>query len=286
MKVLVTGSSGFIGSHLIRFLAAEGHEVRALARRAATPAPGVEEVVGDVREAVIGCDAVVHLVAIIVERGDQTFMSVNVGGTEGVIDAMTSAGIRRLVHVSALGAGPDERFGYLRSKWIAEEAVRRSGLDATILRPSVVFGPGAGFFRPIVWSLRWMPVYPMVNQGVTPLQPIFVEDLCRCIDACLRDDSHIGQTYELGGPEVITFGGLVDLTARTLGKRRRKVNVPTWTARPFALVNRLVRDPIVTSEQLDMVVLDNTCETDGVKRTFGFEPRRIGETDLRWLALL
>jgi NADH dehydrogenase len=242
--------------------------------------------VGDVREAVIGCDAVVHLVAIIVERGDQTFMSVNVGGTEGVIDAMTSAGIRRLVHVSALGAGPDERFGYLRSKWIAEEAVRRSGLDATILRPSVVFGPGAGFFRPIVWSLRWMPVYPMVNQGVTPLQPIFVEDLCRCIDACLRDDSHIGQTYELGGPEVITFGGLVDLTARTLGKRRRKVNVPTWTARPFALVNRLVRDPIVTSEQLDMVVLDNTCETDGVKRTFGFEPRRIGETDLRWLALL
>jgi uncharacterized protein YbjT (DUF2867 family) len=285
MKVLVTGSTGFIGSHLSRFLAREGFEVRALARNP-VPVPGVEVIAGDLGglQAMKGCDAVVHLVAIIVERGEQTFTAVNVRGTERVIDAMAGAGVRRLVQVSALGAGPDERFPYLRSKWLAEEAVRRSGLDATILRPSVVFGPGAGFFRPIVWSLRWMPIYPMVNRGVTPFQPIFVDDLCRCIAASLA--GHVGQTYELGGPEVITFGGLVDLTRRTLGKRRRSVNVPTWTARPFALANRLVANPIVTSEQLDMVVLDNTCEPDGVKRAFGFDPVRIADTDLRWLALL
>lgn len=288
MKVLVTGSTGFVGSHLIRFLADRGHEVRAHSRRSSSAGScaGVEAVTGDLREAAAGCDAVVHLVAIIVERGGETFETVNVGGTERVLEAMKGAGVSRLVHLSALGAGPDDRFGYLRSKWLAEEAVRRSGLDATILRPSVVFGPGAGFFRPIVWSLRWMPVYPMVNRGLTPFQPIFVEDLARCIEASLTEEGHVGQTYEVGGSEVMRFGDLVRLVATTLGKRRRIVNVPTWSARPFALANRLVRDPIVTSEQLDMVVLDNTCETDGVKRVFGFDPAGMTETDLRWLALL
>lgn len=287
MKVLVTGSTGFIGSHVTRHLHGAGFEVRALTRGPASFPPGVEVVRGDISDPpVAGCDAVVHLVAIIVERGARTFDAVNVRGTMSVIRAMEAAGVRRLVHLSALGAGPDDRFGYLRSKWLAEEAIRRSGLDATILRPSVVFGDGAGFFRPIVWSLRWMPVYPMVNRGLTPFQPIFVGDLCRCIEACLREERHVGATYDLGGPERKTFGELVELVRATLGKRRRFVNVPTWSARPFALANRLVKDPIVTNEQLDMVVLDNTTEIDSVSKHFGFEPVRITDTDLRWLALL
>jgi NADH dehydrogenase len=294
VKVLVTGASGFVGSHVVRGLAGEGFQVRAMARgihEERVPA-GVEAFAGDVadpsslRAAVAGMDAVVHLVAIIAERGRQTYERVNIGGTRNLLAAIAGARAPRLVHVSALGAAPDPRFPYLRSKWLAEEAVRSSEASWTILRPSAVFGEGAGFFRPIVWSLRWMPVYPMVAGGRTRFQPIAVEDLTRCVAASLRDPSTAGRTIDLGGPEVLEFGQIVRVVMEALGKRRRIVALPVAAARPFAAVNRLLRDPLVTNEQLDMVVLDNVCAPDSVASAFGFSPRRMADTDLRWLARL
>ena len=198
---------------------------------------------------------------------------------------MRAGGVERLVHLSALGAGPDERFPYLLTKWRGEEAVRASGLSWTVLRPSVLHGEGGAFFRPIVWSLRWAPVYPMVARGETRFQPLWIEDLARCVSACLRGEQ-TGATLDLGGPEIMTFSDIVQLVMATLGKHRRIVPVPVWAARPFAFVQGLRRDPLVTNQQLDMVVLDNTCAPDSVDRAFGFHPKRIRETDLRWLARL
>ena len=291
MKVLVTGGTGFIGSHLVPRLRNEGFDVRLLARRPGAASEGIEPVPGSVtepdavRRAVEGVDAVVHLVAIIAERGSQTFEAVNAGGTRNVVEAMEAAGVRRLVHQSALGVGPDERFPYLRSKWLGEEAVRASSLDWTILRPSVLFGDGAGFFRPIMWSLRWAPVYPLPAGGRTRFQPLAIEDLATCIVRCLRGEQ-VGASLDLGGPEVLEFSEIVRVVMDALGKKRRLVSVPVWAARPFAAVQRLRKEPLVTNEQLDMVVLDNTTALDSIERAFGFRPVRMTDTDLRWLARL
>lgn len=291
MKVLVTGGSGFIGRHLVRSLKSDGFEVSALARNATSVPQGVRFVSGDVTDpaslpsAVEGIDAVVHLVAIINERGTQTFDGVNVGGTRNVLGAMRAWGVDRIVHLSALGASKDERFPYLRSKWLGEEAVRASGRAFTILRPSVVHGEGAGFFRPIVWSLRWTPVYPMVAEGKTRFSPLWINDLSRCVAGSLRGEQ-TGATVDLGGPEVLDFSAIVRLVMEALGKKRRMVNTPVWAARPFAAIQGLRRDPLVTNQQLDMVVLDNATKPDSVPKAFGFDPVRMRDTDLRWLARL
>jgi NADH dehydrogenase len=291
VKILVTGATGFVGSHVVPHLIAAGHEVRALARGAARVPAAVELVEAGVddpsalADAARGADACIHLVAIIVERGTQTFERVNHQGTVNVVRALREVGVRRLVHLSALGAGPDERFPYLRSKWLGEEAVRASGLDWTVLRPSVLYGEGAGFFRPIVWTLRWMPVYPMVEGGRTRFSPLSVQDLAACIARCL-DGAAVTETLDLGGPEVLTFADIVDVCMDALGKRRRIVSVPLWTARPFALLQSLRREPLVTNRQLDMVVLDNACAPDAVERAFGVRPRGFRDADLRWVARL
>lgn len=290
MKVLVTGGSGFVGRHLAPRLQSEGFDVVALSRHRSGPR-GVDVVRGDVGDrpsldaALEGVDAVVHLVAIITERGEQTFDRVNVGGTKNLLEAMRARGVERLVHLSALGTSADDRFPYLRSKWQGEEAVRASDRSYTILKPSVLHGEGAGFFRPIVWSLRWAPVYPMVARGRTRFSPLWIEDLGRCVVASLRG-AHERATLDIGGPEVLTFADIVRLVMEALGKKRRIVSTPVWAARPFAAVQGLRKDPLVTNQQLDMVVLDNATAPDSVERAFGFAPVRMRDTDLRWLARL
>lgn len=292
MNVLVTGATGFVGRHVVRRLVRGGHRVRALvhADRGGLPRE-VERIAGDVteprsvRSAAEGTEACVHLVAIIAERGGRTFRRVNAEGTRSVVRALAEAGTRRLVHVSALGAGPDERYPYLRSKWDGEEAVRAGGLEWTVLRPSTVFGEGAGFFRPIVWSLRWMPFYPLVAGGRTRFSPIAIEDLAECIARAL-EGAGAGRTIDVGGPDVLELGEIVRIVADSLGKRRAMVPLPLAAARPFAWIQELRRNPLVTNEQLDMVVLDNSCDPQSVPRAFGFEPRRFAGSDLRWLARL
>jgi uncharacterized protein YbjT (DUF2867 family) len=290
MRVFVTGASGFVGSHLVPKLLEAGHEVRAMARGARPnrlPAE-VSFVRGSVtdpaaiRDALDGVDAVVHLVAIIIERGAQTFDAVNVGATQTLVREMERAGVRRLVHLSALGAGPDPGYPYLRSKWQGEETVRASGLDQTILRPSALHGRGAGFYRPIVWTLRWMPFYPLPRGGKTRFQPLWIDDLSRCVLACL-DGAAVGETLDLGGPEIQDFRAMAESTARFLGKKRWFVSVPLWAARPFAYIQERMKEPLVTNQQLDMVVLDNVASPTSVRDAFGFEPARFEDTDLRWL---
>jgi NADH dehydrogenase len=230
------------------------------------------------RELLEGADALVHLVAIIVEKGDQSFARVNHQGTAAAVEAAEKAGMKRFLHMSALGAHSDPRFPYLHSKWLGEEAVRASGLDWTIFRPSALFGRGAGFFKPLK-DLARFPLYPVVGSGRTRFQPIDVDDVVRCVMLAAERPETSRRTYDLGGSEAFTFDQIVEEVLGVLGKRRVRVHIPVWLARPPAwLMGKLLSNPPVTAQQLDMLALDNACEEpDTVMRHFGFEPKSLRE---------
>ncbi len=283
--IVVTGGTGFVGQHLVALLHQRGEAVTVLARgqRPVSLPPGVRFVQGDVAtgagldEALAGAEAVVHLVAIIRERGPWTFERVNVGGTRHVLQAAAALGVRRVVHMSALGARNDPRFRYLFSKWRGEELVRASGLDWTIFRPSVIFGHGFGFLSRVKQSLRMVPfLAPIPGSGRTRFQPIWVGDVAECVYRSLRAPAAFGQTYEIGGPEYLTYEEIVDLVLQTMGWRRLKIHLPLWLLRPGAAVlQRLLPDPPVTTDELAALALDNITALDSVVRLCQCVPRSL-----------
>ena len=282
--ILVTGGSGFIGRHLVARLVAEGENVRIAARgeRSSALPDSIEQVQADVvtgnglREAMEGVDRIAHLVAIIVERGAQRFDAVIRGGTQNVVAAAKETGVRKLLYVSAIGAAPDPKFPYWQAKWQAEQSLIESELNYTILRPSLVFGPEDDFFNRLAHLVRQMPVTPIAGNGKTEFQPIWVEDVATCIIACLREGSHDGEILEIGGPDQMTYNELIDVVGNELGIKRPKVHVPLALMRPGArLLQSLLSNPPVTTDQLAMLAKDNTTEVDAVQRQFGFTPKSL-----------
>lgn len=285
--ILVTGGSGFIGRRVVTRLVDRDHKVRVLARgqRRADLPEGVEVTPGSVvsgeglQEAMTGVEKVVHLVAIIREEGDQTFQAVIWRGTERVVEAAKVAAVKKLVYVSAIGAQDNPRYPYLQAKWQAERAVMRSGLNHTILRPSIVFGEGDEFINALAGLIRYNPLVPVAGDGKTKFQPIWVEDLVTCIVACLDEDAHKGEVLEVGGPDHLTYDQMLDIVKEALGKPRLKLHVPLAVMRPLAQVMEWVlRKPPVTREQLKMLALDNVTETDSMTKNFGVQPRRLGDS--------
>ncbi len=280
--ILITGGTGFIGRHLVARLATGGERVRIAARgeRKADLPEGVEQARADVvsgeglPEAMAGVEKVVNLVGVITEKGSQGFDAVIRGGTAGIVDEAERAGVKKLVYVSAIGAAPDPKFPYWHAKWQAEQAVTASRLNYTILRPSLVFGPEDDFFNRLARLIRRVPVVPVAGDGKTRFQPIWVEDVVSCIVASLGEGTHDRETLEIGGPEYFTYDEIIDLIGETLGGRKRKAHLPLWLMRPAARVMQsLLPNPPVTTDQLAMLSKDNVTELDAVRRAFGFAPR-------------
>lgn len=303
--VLVTGASGFVGSHVLPELVGAGHRVIALVRspkageavtRRLLPelAASVEPRVGDVLEpaslaaAMAGVDAVVHLVALARDwSGGKDLLRVNLGGTENVIAAMREAGVRRLVHVGALGVEDREELNYAKSKARAEQAVRASGLDWTILKPSLLFGPGDGFFNIVADLVRFpAPLVPVPGSGTSRFQPIHIGDLALCVRLSLERPATIGQACELGGPRVWTYREITAEVARAMGKRRFVMPVPVALIRLVASTSEALRLKFfpVATDQLRQLALDNVTDLDAVHRAFGFVPRKM-EGELLYLRL-
>jgi NADH dehydrogenase len=301
--VLVTGASGFVGSHVVPELLGGGHRVVALVRSA--PAgeavlrrlpPGlaahVELRTGDVLapeslpSALAGVDAVVHLVAIPRDwNGGKDLLRVNLGGTESLIAAMQAAGVRRLVHLGALGVEDREELHYAKSKARAERAVRDSGLDWTILRPSLLFGARDGFFNIVADLVRVpFPLVPVPGNGRSRFQPLHVGDLALCIRLAVERPATIGQSFELGGPRTWTYREITAEVARAIRRRRVIVPVPLPLIRLAAGTMEMLRlrfFPVAT-DQLRQLALDNVGPLDGVHRAFGFVPRKM-EGELLYL---
>ena len=270
--VTVFGASGFLGRHIVRALAKAGWRVRAAVRH-----PNLAEflrpmgLVGQVQPfkadiarpdevaaAVRGADAVVNLVGVMHGGlGGKRFFAVHEEGARNVAEAAAAAGVARLVHMSALGASEDSVSGYARSKAAGETAVRAAFPAATILRPSVVFGQEDQFFNRFANLARYTLILPLIGGGRTKFQPVFVGDVAQAVAAALETPASAGQTYELGGPEVLSFREVLELIVRITGRRRLFVALPFALAKLGAYPAALLPNPPLTPDQVDLLKTDN-----------------------------
>jgi NADH dehydrogenase len=263
MKVLVTGASGFIGRPLVTRLVARGHRVRGLVRRAdeSPLLPGAEIEVGDVRDAgavdraTRGMDGVVHLACAtgVADRGK--VREVNVAGTRRVVDALRVNGGRRFVFVSSISATRERMGPYGLTKREGETLVANSGLDWVILRPSLVYGPGpSGLFARLQRSLRGA-VLPVIGDGSIELDPIHVDDVCQVIEQCLDRADVLSRTYDLLGPERVSFRELLGRLAAASGATPRLIHLPPGLALGIARVLGawMERPPLTEDNVLGMI---------------------------------
>ena len=292
-RVFVTGGTGFVGRAVIQALRAEGYAVRCLVRRGSERDlrgfGAIERVEGDVMarqtldDGISGCDAVIHLVGLIRERPavGSTFERVHVQGTQNVLDTAKAAGVRRYVHMSALGSRPGARSRYHQTKWAAEEAVRSSPLPWTIFRPSIIYGRGDEFVTMLRGMMQRFTVVPVIGSGRQRLQPLPVEQVAYGFARALTLETTVKHSYDVGGPDAVSMVELLDAIANAMGRRRPlKLHIPIRLVRPVTrLLHHLPGFPL-TPDQLLMLEEENICDPSAFYSTFGLTPVPLG-TGLR-----
>jgi NADH dehydrogenase len=287
--ILLTGGTGFVGRHVAAALRQRELPVRCLVRDPGRARRleelGCDVVRGDVtepesvRSAAAGCDAVVHLVAIIAGR-PQDFERVMVDGTWNVVDAAQREGLRRFVLMSALGTSEQTKdlVPYYGAKWAMEQAVRESGIEHVIFRPSFVFGPGGAAITQFARMVRYLPVTPIVGPGTQRIQPIFVDDVAQFVARGVDLPEAANRTFELGGPQIVTWNELWQRLQKTLGARRPTVHLPFRLVRAQAAVMERLPRPLVTRDQLTMLAAgDNVCDPAPAAEFFGVELTPLDE---------
>jgi len=292
-RVFVTGATGFVGRHVIHALRAEGYTVRCLVRRGSERdlqgLGAIERVEGDVLvrrgldEDMAGCEAVIHLVGIIREHpaAGVTFERLHVEATRNVLEAAVAAGVRRYLHMSALGSRPSARARYHQTKWAAEEAVRASGLPWTIFRPSIIYGRGDGFVSMLAGMIGRLPVVPVIGSGRQRLQPVAVEHVAEGFTRSLALPATEKQVYDVAGPDVVSMLTLLDTIAEVTGRRRiRKLHAPLGLVRPLTRLLHPFPGYPVAPDQLLMLEEDNVGDSWNFHSTFGLTPQplKIGLT--------
>ncbi|MFM2422958.1 MAG: hypothetical protein RL291_1488 [Pseudomonadota bacterium] len=276
---VVFGGSGFVGRHTVRALARSGWRVRVAVRRPdlaghLQPMGGVGQihaVQANVRypeslaQAVEGADAVVNLVAILFKSGAQTFEKVHVDGSRAVARAAAAEGIKTFVHVSAIGAGPKSPGAYGQTKAQGEAGVQAEVPSATILRPSVIFGPEDQFLNRFAgMAASPAPFLPLVGGGRTKFQPVYVGDVAQAIVTCLENPTTAGQIYELGGPDVMTFRQILDRVKEWSGRKKRYAPLPFWAAKIAAAMTAPLPNAMrpLTVDQVRMLTVDNVVSAE------------------------
>ncbi len=273
-NVTVFGASGFIGRHLVQRLARLGIRVKAVGRRPQNAqfltqmgdvgqiAPLGVDITQDaaVAAAVANADAVVNLVGILYQRGRSSFKAIHTDGAERVALAAQRAGAQRLVHVSAVGADANSPSLYARTKALGEGAVRTALPSATVVRPSIVFGPEDDFFNRFASMARCVPALPLFGGGTTRYQPVYVGDVADAIVKGLTDPGAAGKTFELGGPRIYTFAELMELVLAVTERRRPLVKLPFWMADIIGTFAALAPGrPPLTRDQAKLLRIDNVA---------------------------
>lgn len=291
--IFLTGGSGFVGSAVLDRLLAEGYAVHALVNRRPIDRPGVQSFAGGlfddaaIHKGLEGCDAVIHLVGIIRENGDQTFERIHRDGTRRLVDAAKRLGVRRFIHMSALGARPGTASRYYTTKAEAEAYVKASGLDYTILRPSLIHGPGGEFMTMVADFARgkrapyfFMPYFGkgFVGHDSARIAPVYVEDVARAFVDALSNPKTVGQSIDLTGPEVLDWQQFYALvTRRLLGQPKLAVGLPAWYGR---LLTGLIPAKLLpfNKSQVAMAAEDSVADVAPAEGLFGWRPRGFAET--------
>jgi uncharacterized protein YbjT (DUF2867 family) len=294
LLISVTGATGFVGRHVAATLVARGHRVQVLARD-----PARARVLSDLNVAVVpggladragldrlvrGADALIHLVGIIVEQGTQTFTSVHVAGTQALLAAAREAGVRRFVHMSAVGARDEPgATPYHRTKRQAEQLVRDSGLAHAIFRPSIINGPESAPIRLLARLHRWSPVIPVFGDGRFPTQPVWIDDVALAFALAAERPDTVG-VFELGGPQVLTYEELLLTIGRVMGRSRPLVHVPLGLVRAAVNVFDVLGSAApLTSDQVQMLVEGSATPANAIESVFGIKPVAFEEGLRRFL---
>lgn len=285
--ILITGSTGFVGRHLVKRLVAQGEKPRCLARsqqKAAQTLPidqielalGDTTIPGTLEPAMQGVETLVHsafITADIKEGRGISYQGVNVEGTRNVVEAAKRAGVKKIVVVSGLGTRPDKPGSYMQGRYQAEQAVKESGLAWSIIQPSVQFGEQAAFFKGLADLIRSAPVVPTIGTSQRKFQPIWVEDVAQCLIQQIHEEKRNGKTYIVGGPEQFTYAEILDLLANTMGKKRLKAPLPLPLAYlGAAMMQAVLPKPPITTAALTLFTFEQTTDLDAVERDFGFAP--------------
>jgi len=286
--ILITGVTGYIGRRLVARLVAQGEHPRCLVRdtkRAADilPAADVELVQGETTDpaslaaAVRGVDTIVHAAFLTADRKQSPgnhYETTNVQGTANLIKAAQEGGVKRIIEISGLGTKPDKPGSYMQGRYLAEKMLKESGLDWTIIQPSVLFGKGAPFIKGLTDLIRTTPVVPLIGGGKTMFQPIYVEDVVTVIVKVLEDPARTtGKTYTIGGPQYYSFTQIIDALLHAMHKSRVKPYAPTLLVGVGAAVMEAVLPkPPLTSAAMALFSFNNTTDLNSVERDFAFTP--------------
>ena len=275
-KITIFGGSGFVGRYVVQTLAQRGYRIRVAVRRPndamfLRPMGVVGQVEpiqanirdeASVRDAVAGADCVINLVGILHESGKQTFKAVHVDGAARIAQAARDAGVASFVQVSAIGADPESDSAYASSKGEGEKAVLDAFPGATIIRPSVLFGPDDGFFNRFAAMARLSPVLPLIGGGDTRLQPVYARDVAEGLARILERDGMAGRIYEFGGPDVQTLRELTEMTLRIVRRRRILLPVPSFAAKAMAYFTQYIPNPPLTPDQVRLLAVDNVVSDE------------------------
>ncbi len=273
-NVTIFGGSGFLGRHLVKRLAEKGVRIRVAVRDpdAAAflqPMGGVGQIaamrvdirdLAGVRRAVRGADAVVNAVGILYPFGAQRFEAIHHEGARNIAEASHSEAVGRLVHVSSIGADAASTSRYAATKGLGEQAVAAIDAAATIVRPSVIFGPEDDFFNRFGAMVRLTPALPLPGGGHTRFQPVYVGDVAEAMVRILEDGAARGLSYDLGGPRVQTFKELMELVLEVTGRKRLLLPVPFGILKLQASFLQLLPVPPLTRDQVELLKYDNVCD--------------------------
>ncbi len=269
--VTVFGASGFLGRHTVRALAKRGYRIRAVTRRPnlaghLPPMGNVGQIQlckADVLEpeqvaaALKGASFAINLTGVLIPHGDNSFDALHAGAAQTIAEEAKKAGVTALVHVSAIGADLRSESAYARSKADGENRLRKAFPGATILRPSIVFGPEDSFFNRFAALARALPALPLIGGGHTKFQPVYVGNVADAIVTALESETARGRTYELGGPSTYSFRELMEFILRETDRKRALVPIPFGLASVKAMFLQFLPSPLLTPDQVKLLRTDN-----------------------------